>query len=64
MADDGAAVGNFTSDGVREYGQRDDANRLSSTIEKRLTIRLKVNRRYYLGPAREDCQQDLKLAVQ
>jgi len=59
-----AAVGNFTLNGVQGYGQRDDANRLSATIERRLTFRLKMNRRYYLGAAREDCQQALKLAVQ
>lgn len=51
-----AAVGNFTTGCVRECGQRYDANRLSSTIERRLTIRLKANGRYYLETAQEDCR--------
>lgn len=59
-----AALGNFTMGCVRECEQRDDANRLSSTIERHLTIQLKANGRCYLGAAREDCRQALKLAVQ
>lgn len=58
------AVGNFTTARVWDCEQPDDANRLSSTIERRLTIRLKTNGKYYLGAAREDCWQALKPAVQ